>query len=168
MPSGSLPPFRAWVESEIQGHLPRMLCFVLAQAILVFLLCVAGGGAVYRRAERWLRGRVPEEDLVQKRAPSVYRPLSKIQKKANQIRYGYMGVVGLALWAWFWFISPVREWYAQGPAEAMPKVLGLCLVWMVLSILVAGVGGKFVYRLAERALRRRTEARGEDPDAPVG
>ena len=102
----------------------------------------------------------PETETVVKRRPSL------IQLQATRIRQIYHTSEWVICWLVFCFATPVREWQNQG-AEGARQTLILLVVWIIVELIVGMAGSKFVYRFAERALRRRAEARGEDPDAPA-
>ena len=79
----------------------------------------------------------------------------QIQIKARRIQRMYVISIAIILWAWYWFLTPVRDWLDQGEGATMSRTLGLLVVWLILAALFGIGGGRIVYHIAERRLRRR-------------
>lgn len=77
-----------------------------------------------------------------------------VRVQAQRLRHRYEVLVAVLLWAWYWFFSPVRGWMEQGGQERFGLTMGLLALWLLLAALLGGVGGRIVYRWAERRLRR--------------
>lgn len=77
-----------------------------------------------------------------------------VQVRAQRIRHRYEVLVAVLLWVWYWFFSPVRGWLEEGGQESLGQTMGLLALWLLLAALLGGIGGRIVYRCAERRLRR--------------
>lgn len=101
-----------------------------------------------REAQNSTEGQEPENDLPEDSAAT------KIAAKARDIQFLYHFVLGIGIWAWMWFLSPIPEW-VERREDMFTQTMALFLVLIVLGLLLGIWGGRIVYTLAVRHLSRK-------------
>lgn len=82
---------------------------------------------------------------------------AKAVMKAREIQRLYEVILGVGLWGWFWFLTPVRAWMARSQEDLLVQTMALLLLWLALAVLLGIVGGHIIYTCAVRRLRRKGE-----------
>lgn len=101
-----------------------------------------------REAQNPTEGQERENDSPEEQAAA------KIAVKARDIQFLYHFVLGIGIWAWMWFLSPIPEWVECGE-DMFTQTMALFLVLIVLGLLLGIWGGRIVYTLAVRHLSRK-------------
>ena len=122
--------------------------WILGKLVIGLLALPVGFPVAYTVTRRRLRRKAQGAQAAGQTAPNP------AQARARQLQRWYELVVGVLLWVWFWFFTPVRDWLEQSDQPQLGWTMGLLAVWLLLAALLGTIGGRIVYRLAGGQLRR--------------
>lgn len=136
------------------------MCFqeihwIAGKLVLGLLALPVGFPTAYMITRRRLQRREAQkaiEDQERENDSPEDKAAAKIAAKARDIQFLYHCILGIGIWAWMWFLSPIPEWVEQGE-DMFAQTMVFFLILIVLSLLLGIGGGRIVYTLAVRHLR---------------
>ena len=123
--------------------------WIAGKLVLGLLALPVGFPIAYTLTRRHL------ERQVDKLAAPEPDPAAKAAKKAREIQRLYEVILGVGLWAWFWFLTPVQAWMERSHEDLLAQTMALLLLWFALAALLGIVGGHIIYTCAVKRLRRK-------------
>lgn len=132
--------------------------WIAGKLVLGLLALPVGFPTAYiitRRRSQRREAQKPTEDQEWENDSPEDKAAAKIAAKARDIQFLYHFVLGIGIWAWMWFLSPIPEWVERGE-DMFTQTMVLFLALIVLGLLLGIWGGRIVYTLAVGHLRGKS------------